>query len=44
LWPARASDWDGEALLMVTPTDSTTGRNLAATRPFGWFRISRRRI
>ena len=30
-WPARASDWDGEAL-MVTPADSPTGRNLAATR------------
>jgi nitroimidazol reductase NimA-like FMN-containing flavoprotein (pyridoxamine 5'-phosphate oxidase superfamily) len=29
-------DWDGEALLMATPTDSPTGRNLAATRPFGW--------
>jgi hypothetical protein len=26
-------DWDGEALLMATPTDSPTGRNLAATRP-----------
>jgi hypothetical protein len=25
-------DWDGEALLVATPTDSTTGRNLAATR------------
>ena len=25
-------DWDGEALLMATPTDSPTGRNLAATR------------
>jgi hypothetical protein len=25
-------DWDGEALLMATPTDSATGRNLAATR------------
>lgn len=25
-------DWDGEALLMATPTDSRTGRNLAATR------------
>ncbi|MGI8803353.1 MAG: pyridoxamine 5'-phosphate oxidase family protein [Solirubrobacteraceae bacterium] len=24
--------WDGEALLMATPTDSPTGRNLAATR------------
>ena len=24
-------DWDGEALLMATPTDSPTGRNLAAT-------------
>jgi hypothetical protein len=22
-------DWDGEALLMATPTDSPTGRNLA---------------
>ncbi len=25
-------DWDSEALLMATPTDSPTGRNLAATR------------
>jgi nitroimidazol reductase NimA-like FMN-containing flavoprotein (pyridoxamine 5'-phosphate oxidase superfamily) len=25
-------DWDGEALLMATPTDSPTGRNLATTR------------
>ena len=25
-------DWDGEALLIATPTDSPTGRNLAATR------------
>jgi len=25
-------DWEGEALLMATPTDSPTGRNLAATR------------
>ena len=25
-------DWDGEALLMATPKDSPTGRNLAATR------------
>ena len=25
-------DWDGEALLMATPSDSPTGRNLAATR------------
>lgn len=25
-------DWDGEALLMATATDSPTGRNLAATR------------
>ena len=25
-------DWDGETLLMATPTDSPTGRNLAATR------------
>jgi len=24
-------DWDGEALLMATPTDSPTGRNLATT-------------
>ncbi len=24
--------WDGDALLMATPTDSVTGRNLAATR------------
>jgi hypothetical protein len=24
-------DWDGEALLMATPADSPTGRNLAAT-------------
>jgi hypothetical protein len=28
--------WDGEALLMATPTDSPTGRNLAAPAPFGW--------
>ena len=44
LWVASASvdgtpylvplsfDWDGEALLMATPTDSPTGRNLAASR------------
>jgi len=25
-------DWDGQALLVATPTDSPTGRNLAATR------------
>ena len=25
-------DWDGETLLLATPTDSPTGRNLAATR------------
>ncbi len=25
-------DWDGEALLVATPTDSPTGRNLAAGR------------
>jgi len=25
-------DWDGEALLIATPTDSPTGRNLATTR------------
>ena len=25
-------DWDGEALLMATPTDSPTGRNLADTK------------
>src|SRR5690349_14646797 len=25
-------DWDGKALLMATPADSPTGRNLAATR------------
>ncbi|MBA2595697.1 MAG: pyridoxamine 5'-phosphate oxidase family protein [Chloroflexia bacterium] len=25
-------DWDGEALLVATPPDSPTGRNLAATR------------
>jgi hypothetical protein len=25
-------DWDGEALLVATPADSPTGRNLAATR------------
>ena len=43
VWVARASadgapylvplsvDWDGEALLMATPTDGPTGRNLAAT-------------
>jgi hypothetical protein len=24
-------DWDGEALLVATPTDSPTGRTLAAT-------------
>ena len=44
LWVASASadgaphlvplsfDWDGEALLVATPMDSPTGRNLAATR------------
>ncbi len=44
LWVASASaagtpylvplsfDWDGETLLVATPTDSATGRNLAATR------------
>jgi len=44
LWVASASpdgapylvplsfDWDGEALLVATPTDSLTGRNLASTR------------
>jgi len=44
LWVASASadgaphlvplsfDWDGEALLLATPTDSPTGRNLATTR------------
>ena len=44
LWLASAStdgapylvplsfDWDGEALLVATPTDSPTGRNLAATQ------------
>jgi len=25
-------DWDGQVLLMATPTDSPTGRNMAATR------------
>jgi Pyridoxamine 5'-phosphate oxidase len=25
-------DWDGDALLLATPRDSPTGRNLAATR------------
>ena len=25
-------DWDGDALILTTPTDSPTGRNLAATR------------
>jgi hypothetical protein len=31
-------DWDGEALLVATPTDSPTGRNLAPTRAvrLGW--------
>jgi hypothetical protein len=31
-------DWDGEALLVATPTDSPTGRNPAATRAvwLGW--------
>ena len=44
LWVASASadgepylvplsfDWDGQALLVATPKDSPTGRNLAATR------------
>ena len=44
LWVASASavgapylvplsfDWDGEVLLMATPMDNPTGRNLAATR------------
>ena len=36
-------DWDGEALLLATPTDSPTGRNLAATRTVR-LRISPRRI
>ena len=27
-------DWDGEAVLVATPTDSVTGRDLAATRAF----------
>ena len=31
-YPAPLSfGWDGEALLVATPTDSPTGRNLAAT-------------
>ncbi len=30
-------DWDREALLAATPTDSPTGRNLATPpEPFGW--------
>ena len=29
-------DWDGEALLVATLTDSPTGRNLAATRTGGF--------
>jgi hypothetical protein len=39
-------DWDGETLLVATPTDSPTGRNLAATlaTPYRWFRISPGRI
>jgi hypothetical protein len=40
-------DWDGEALLVATPTDSPTGRNLATTRTvrlYRWFRISPRRL
>src|SRR3954471_5244416 len=44
LWVASASadgapylvplsfDWDGEALLLATPADSPTGRNLTASR------------
>jgi len=31
-WCRLSFDWDGEALLMATPTDSPTGRNLAAIR------------
>jgi nitroimidazol reductase NimA-like FMN-containing flavoprotein (pyridoxamine 5'-phosphate oxidase superfamily) len=32
-YPAPLSfGWDGEALLVATPTDSPTGRNLAASR------------
>src|SRR5919199_4449633 len=29
-------DWEDEALLVATPTDSPTGRNLAAPGPLGW--------
>ena len=31
-------DWDGEALLVATPSDSPTGTNLATTRTarLGW--------
>jgi hypothetical protein len=33
VWVASASaDWDGEALLVATPTDGPTGRNLATAR------------
>jgi hypothetical protein len=48
-------DWDGEALLMATPTDSPTGRGdrfvahtgfdpRALATPSRWFRISLHRI
>jgi hypothetical protein len=48
LWVASASadgapylvplsfDWDGEALLVTTPTDSPTGRTWPPPGPFGW--------
>jgi hypothetical protein len=34
----RTDEWDGEALLVATPTDSPSGRILAATRTvrLGW--------
>ena len=31
-----SSAWEGEALMVATPTDGPTGTNLAATRPFRW--------
>ena len=31
-------DWDGEALLVGTPTDSPTGRNRPPPGSFGWAR------
>jgi hypothetical protein len=35
-------DWDGEALLVATPTDSPTGRNRRAYRCVCAFRVTDR--